>query len=378
MFTPWLKMLRDYAHVNGTYSDEARTAMRVLCLYCGFPADSIVLTDHAPMGRIGRLKQRIGKWFGAEEPRDAQEDKIDQLFATGSQQKSLVKQDTLTDEIEKHRKEEEQKRIVAEEKAQKRAENTNSTVPVIMPMVPKKAKRDWFAKISATFTGVIALGAAMLFSADNSEKAVATNQINNDKIPTFKTIDMAQSVHYNNVATYNIIDSIQKQKSNLDSVMQYRKISVKVKKSSNVAKSQDVAVAITRASRSALNILIGTKQAQKLCDNIQSKVDSGIFQLPEGMSVERVAHAMQMSRVYEGHSVILDALNSNVKLTLEQQRAFNEHIASIGDLGVKLQKRMASKHNLSKHSRYDNAKKTLKMAHAKNLKQLRQMRSYMR
>lgn len=396
IFKALYMMLRDYACDNGTYSKETHAAMRMLCVYCGFAPDSIVLTDRAPMGRMARLKQRIGKWFGAEEPRDAQEDKIDQLFAAGSQQKNPAKQDTLDDEIEKRRAELHSRQEKAEQKriaeAQKIVKDAKSNTAVIVPMLPKKTKRGLFAKISATITGFVALGAGLLFSADNSAGATATTQPN-EKVPTFKTVDVAKSVHYDSVVTYNMIDSIQKQKSNLDSVMQYRKISVKAKKLAKVTKSQhgtsvkqtvqapksqDTAVAITRASRSALNILIGTKQAQKLCDNIQSKVDSGIFKLPEGMSVERVAHAMQMSRIYEGHSVILDALKSDVKLTVEQQRAFNEHIASIGDLGVKLQKRMSAKYNLSKHSRYDKAKKTLRMAHAKNLKQLKQMKNYMR
>ena len=62
-------------------------------------------------------------------------------------------------------------------------------------------------------------------------------------------------------------------------------------------------------------------------------------------------------------------------LTVEQQKAFNDHIASIGDLGVKLQKRMAKQHNLSNHSRYSKASKSLQMEHAKNLKQLRQIKN---
>jgi len=126
-----------------------------------------------------------------------------------------------------------------------------------------------------------------------------------------------------------------------------------------------------------LDILKGTEGAQKLCDEVRAKFDAGIFKLPEGMSIERVAHAMEMSRVYEGHSIILDALKSDVKLTDAQQKAFNDHIASIGDLGVKLQKRMAEKHKLSHYSHYNKANKSLRAAHAKNLKQLKQAKKHM-
>jgi len=385
VFKALYKMLRDYANDNGVYSDEARAAMRTLCVHCGFAPDSIVLTNQTGrFGRFGRFKQKIGKWFGLKEPHDVQEDKIDQLFNAVAQQNSLAKQDILDVEAEKRRaeeaerkrvEEEKRKRIIAEQEQIKKAQEN-----LVAPEKPKKTKWTRFAKIGATITGFIALGAAMLFNAHDSSKTDNSVQ-SNDKAPTFKTVNTARSAHYNNVITYNMADSLQKQKSNLDSVLQYRKTanaqtlqkSGTTKQTVASSESQAKAEAVTRASRSALNVLIGTKRAQKLCDNIQSKVDAGIFKLPDGMSVERVAHAIQMSRIYEGHSVILDALNSDKPLTVEEQRAFDEHIASIGDLGVKLQKRMATKHKLSKHSRYNNSQKTLKIAHIKNLKQLKQI-----
>lgn len=393
VFKALYKMLRDYANDNGVYSDEARAAMRALCVHCGFAPDSIVLTNQT--GRFAGFKQKIGKWFGLKEPHDVQEDKIDQLFNAVAQQNN--QQDVLAAEAEKRiqeeverkrieeekrraeevarREEEKRKRIIAEQEQIKKAQEN-----LVAPENPKKTKWTRFAKIGATITGFVALGALMLFNTHDSAQTDNSVQ-SNDKAPTFKTVNTAQSAHYNNVITYNMADSLQKQKSNLDSVMQYRKTAnTQTLQNAGTAKqivssleSQAKAEAVTRASRSALNVLIGTKRAQKLCDNIQSKLDAGIFKLPDGMSVERVAHAMQMSRIYEGHSVILDALNSDKPLTVEEQRAFDEHIASIGDLGVKLQKRMATKHKLSKHSRYDNAQKVLKIAHIKNLKQLKQI-----
>ncbi len=399
VFKALYRMLRDYANDNGVYSDETRAAMRALCVYCGFAPDSIVLTNQTV--RSTRFKQKIGKWFGLKEPHDVQEDKIDQMFDAAAQQNN--QQDVLAAEAEKRRaeeaerkrieeekrraeeaehkrvEEEKRKRIIAEQEQIKKAQESVKE-NLVAPEKPKKTKWTRFAKIGATITGFVALGALMLFNAHDSAQTDNSVQ-SNDKAPTFKTVNTAQSAHYNNVITYNMADSLQKQKSNLDSVLQYRKTANAqtlqnagaTKQTVASSESQAKAEAVTRASRSALNVLIGTKRAQKLCDNIQSKVDAGIFKLPDGISVERVAHAMQMSRIYEGHSVILDALNSDKPLTVEEQRAFDEHIASIGDLGVKLQKRMATKHKLSKHSRYDNAQKVLKIAHIKNLKQLKQI-----
>lgn len=391
------KMLRDYAHDNGIYSDKARKALRVLCLRCGFAADSLVLTDHAPMGRMARFKQKFCKWFGDDKPRDEQEDKIDQLFDMVSQQnnKTLISENERAAELQRMQ-EEDQARIAEaqrmREEAARRAqevhakgqtENAQEGTEKKTRTPAPRSKKTLVAAIGATITGVALLGASMLFGAHGPAGASIQD---NDKAPMFKTIDAMPVAHYKLVATYNVFDSVQKQKSNLDSVLQYRvpttkmfaqakEMSDSLKPQQPMAENQTAAVALTKASRSALNILIGTKRAQKLCDNVQSKVDAGIFKLPDGMSVERVAHAMQMSRVYEGRSVILDALNSNEKLTDEQQRAFDNHIASIGDLGVKLQKRIAAKRNLNKYSRYDNANETLRMAHAKNLEQLRQIRN---
>ncbi|MBR3148088.1 MAG: hypothetical protein IKF41_01940 [Alphaproteobacteria bacterium] len=211
----------------------------------------------------------------------------------------------------------------------------------------KPSKRTMFA---AAITGGILIG-AMLFGGGNKKNNSAN--INEKSVTELKSVTPMSTAHYKSVTTYNLVDSVKTQQN------KYKPA------------TDSVSVKLTAASRSALDILMGEEKAQKLCNDVRAKLDAGIFKLPNGMSIERVAHAMQMSRVYEGHSVILDALNSNTKLTDAQQAAFNEHIANIGDLGVKLQKRMAAKHKLSHNNRYSHAKKSLRAAHAKNLKQLK-------
>lgn len=400
VFVVLYKMLRDYAHDNGVYSDKARTAMRVLCEYCGFAPDAIILIDRKPLSRMERLKNRFGKWFGfhnEHNEHDEQENKIDQMFAETEHQ--TRKHDALMTETEKHRaelqREGEEKEQESSAKAQHLKEETRqaeknhketktSRIVEIEQKKNENRKFGRFAAISATVTGFVALGATMLFGSHNSAN-IAASTVDNNKEPTFKNIYVEQSSHYNNVSTYNMIDSLKKQKTNLDSLMQYNIHSIvksqqqtEEKQIVQTAENKELADVLTKASRTALDILIGSKRAQKLCNKVEAQVKAGIFKLPDGMSVEHVAHAMEMSRIYEGHSVILDALKSNVKLTAEQQHAFNNHIIGIGDLGVKIQQRMMSKQKLNNHSRYDKAKKSLRMAHAKNLKQLRQLKKRMR
>lgn len=132
--------------------------------------------------------------------------------------------------------------------------------------------------------------------------------------------------------------------------------------------------AINNFCDSSLDILMGAQRRDSLYNKIQNQVDRGIFKIPNGMSVQRIAHAMEMSRIYEGKSIILDALNSNTKLTDAQQQAFESHIDGIGIRGEKLQKRMMQKQKLSNHSKFDKSSYAQQKAHIKNLKQLRQLR----
>lgn len=151
---------------------------------------------------------------------------------------------------------------------------------------------------------------------------------------------------------------------------------VEIKKQTAVAtpEANKEIQAINNFCDSALDILIGTKKRDALYNKIQAQVDRGIFRIPVGMSVQRIAHAIEMSRIYEGKSIILDALNSDKKLTEIQQIAFEVHIDGIGIRGEKLQKRMAEKQTLSSHSKFNKASYSQQMKHIKNLKQLRQLR----
>jgi len=230
-----------------------------------------------------------------------------------------------------------------------------------LPKINIPSRRTGFA--AAITGGIIVM--SMLFGGGSNKKVANTN-INEDSVKAVKLVTPSARVHYESIKTYNLLDSIKAKKW-----VWKQEIKSETKSNEYKPATDSLSVKLTQASRSALNILMGEEKAQKLCNDVRAKLDAGIFKLPNGMSIERVAHAMQMSRVYEGHSVILDALNSDTKLTDAQQAAFNEHIANIGDLGVKLQKRMAAKHKLSHNNRYSHAKKSLRVAHAKNLKQLK-------
>jgi hypothetical protein len=120
----------------------------------------------------------------------------------------------------------------------------------------------------------------------------------------------------------------------------------------------------------ALNIIIGEKAYLELYKKIKHQVNNQIFEIPEGMSIERIAHAATMSRIYEGKSIVLDALETKVKLTPDQQKMFASHIEGIGVRGEKLQKRMSEKQTLSNHSRFDQASHSAQQKHVKNLQKL--------
>lgn len=155
-------------------------------------------------------------------------------------------------------------------------------------------------------------------------------------------------------------------------VAQNKTIATKQTKPANVNNQQ--LQAINNFCDSSLDVLMGTQKRDSLYNKIQTQVDKGIFKIPNGMSVQRIAHAMVMSRIYEGKSIILDALNTDKQLTDAQQSAFEEHINGIGIRGEKLQQRMSKKQKLSSHSKFDRSSYAKQQAHIKNLKQLRQMR----
>lgn len=120
----------------------------------------------------------------------------------------------------------------------------------------------------------------------------------------------------------------------------------------------------------ALNIIIGEQAYLELYKKIKHQVLHKRFKIPEGMSIERIAHAATMSRIYEGKSIVLDALETKVNLTPDQQKMFESHIEGIGVRGEKLQKRMSEKQTLSNHSRFDKASHSAQQKHVKNLQKL--------
>ncbi|MBD5400889.1 hypothetical protein HDR61_04060 [bacterium] len=209
----------------------------------------------------------------------------------------------------------------------------------------KSSKKKWMYRITATVAGLAAVGASLFMT----RKAADTTKM---QTPVFKTVQIDTASH-KTTAAYNL-----------------------GRDNSNVA-NDSTAIALTRSSKSSLNILLGEKKADELCARVQHQIDNGIFVAPRGMSAERIAHAMEMSRIYEGKSVILDALESKTKLTPAQQAEFAKHIDEIGDMGTGIQKRMASKRKLSNHSQFNKAPKKMRDLHVKNIKQLHQLRQQM-
>ena len=367
------KMLRDCGHENGKYSDNARRALQKLCKFCGFSENAIELVDQKPVGRFEKIKRKISGWFASNTKEDSNKDTIvDEIFANKEQNKNEYKQKNDTPIITStiHTDDSDTKKAEPVFDCPKQTNNTSDEKSVKTNLPKFNVSRLFkFSKFAATFTGGMIV-TSMLF-ADSTNKNNTVTNINENSVKALKVTTPTSTAHYESVTTYNWADSTKTQKSVLTKENQ------SVAQNKYTPATDSVSVKLTATSRSALNILMGTEKAQKLCDDVKAKFDAGIFNLPEGMSIERVAHAMQMSRIYEGNSIILYALNSDKKLTDAQQRAFNKHIADIGDLGVKLQKRMAAKHKLSNYNHYKHAKKSLREAHAKNLKQLKQAKKHM-
>ena len=128
----------------------------------------------------------------------------------------------------------------------------------------------------------------------------------------------------------------------------------------------------------SLDILLGTEKKNALLSKIQKQIDNNIFQLEQGVSVERFAHAYVMSTVYEGKSIIHNSLAATAALSSNHQQQLTQHILEIGEKGEKLQHKAAQKGKLSNHSKFSSASKTLQQAHITNLKQLKQLRAQQR
>lgn len=243
--------------------------------------------------------------------------------------------------------------------------------------VKTSTKKKLFYRMTAVFTGLMAIGATILMTSDSSKMSNMVES-NTSKTPTFKTVYASDATH-SYVHTYNLGDSLSKtynfdgQASNTIKTQPSGTTKPNIGPTESNTTTDAIAAQITKSSKSALDILLGAQKANELCHEVQSQIDAGIFAAPKGMSVERIAHAMTMSRIYEGRSIILDALKAKTKLTPADQAAFEQHIAEIGDMGTGLQKRMAEKHKLSTYSKFDNASKQLQKLHIQNLKTLKRM-----
>ncbi len=306
---------------HGVYSESAHQAMRNLCIMQGKNPEHHVLYNKNIPGRVDKIKNKIQNLFG---------------FGNKKQQEQR-------------------------------------------PVPASSRKNKILYRVTATLTGLMAVGTAVFMTSDLT-KSNTESDVDAARVSAFKTISVGDTTHHAAQILYKL--DKWRLSRNAQSPFFVAKPALKPMHgaSARVAPvaTDSASVRLTRASQSALNVLLGQKKADKLCRQVQAQIDAGIFAAPRGMSVQRIAHAMTMSRIYEGKSVILDALKSTKRLTPAQQAAFAQHIDEIGDLGVKLQQRMASGHRLSTHSRYAQAPRALQQAHVKNLKQLKQLRKMAR
>lgn len=406
------EMIRKGGHDRGVYSESAHMAMRNLCIAQGKNPDNHLLYDKTISGRISQATSKIKGLFGFGKKKHGAapaEFEPAQVVDAPAESTPVSHIDTDVD--------------VAVEPAPVQQQTVPDTViepgvdvPVtdaVADTQPQKSSRkaNILYNMAATVAGIAAIGALVLTGG-------RVNNMNGDaapvdSVPTFKTVSMGDTSR-TMTQVYNLGDFANQARNAtiptltaprmlntaraprtpmmptvasvrpathvapvVTPAVPAKKVTKQAPTASRVA-TDSVAVQLTRASKSSLNILLGTKKADELCRRVQSQIDAGIFAAPNGMSAERIAHAMTMSRVYEGKSVILDALNSKVALTPAQQAAFNQHIDEIGDMGVKIQKRMASKHKLSKHSCFDRASHAQQTVHIKNVKQLKQFRKLAR
>lgn len=135
--------------------------------------------------------------------------------------------------------------------------------------------------------------------------------------------------------------------------------------------------AIINHHNHVIEMRLGEKQAQKLDEKIENLRTSGIISLSKEISNAEIAYAFVMYRAYGVQSSLKDALNSQVKLTAEQNNKLLEDIKAVGSTGDGVKKMAEIQHKdrgeLNHDSCYDHASYKDKKQHAKNLKQLRQL-----
>lgn len=335
---------------DGIYTETAHLAMQKLCVARGMSPDAITLYDHTLSGQIKRGREKVKSFFGFGKKVVTPQPVVQAVLTnTGTAQQNKHQTRKTPESLKQERQAEIQEPIRARKTMAHQPEDNNTNKKTL---------------VGTIIAGAALLGLTALFSADKSRDNSNDAQETKKKIVNVASTpkhSMRIILNYNTKQTLAFHQAMKPVDMN------------KIPKSKKSVNSQQLA-AINDFCDSSLDILMGTKKRDALYKKIQDQVNRGIFAIPAGMSVQRIAHAMEMSRIYEGHSVILDALNSDKKLTAAQQDTFNAHIDGIGIRGEKLQKRMAKKHKLSKHSKFDKSSYAQQRAHIKNLKQLRQMR----
>lgn len=120
-------------------------------------------------------------------------------------------------------------------------------------------------------------------------------------------------------------------------------------------------------------------KATHLIAMVENQLNKGIFKAEKGLTKERIAHAYLMCQTYAdadpiGTKIVLNAVNSQNKLTLAQQKAFTNYIINgVGERGIKLQALSIQKGNKNHHSAFNHASKQLQQHHIKNLQDVRKL-----
>ncbi len=316
---------------KGVYSNNAHSALKKICIARGLPENAITLDDKKETGAIKSLGNKIKGFFG---------------FGKKNKNNNEAKDTQPTPEQPKEK--------VAEQKT------------------PKTKNKGLWRTLAVT-GAVVTAGLATMFVA----KCASDKQNNQDaKTPVKSEIVKPNAQSKSNTKwTYTWGQTNDKKTAQWPVKPFTTKQATSKTHQQNVTRADSAKIiAINNFCDSSLDILMGKKKRDALYNKIQNQVTRGIFKIPSGMSVQRIAHAMEMSRIYEGKSIILDALNSDKALSQAEQEAFAKHIDGIGERGEKLQKRMMQKHKLSSHSKFNKASHAQQKAHIKNLKQLRQIR----
>lgn len=119
--------------------------------------------------------------------------------------------------------------------------------------------------------------------------------------------------------------------------------------------------------------------SEHLITTVENQIAKGIFKAEKGLTKERIAHAYLMCQIYAnydraGTKIVLDAVNSQNKLTPAQQKAFTNYIINgVGERGIKLQSLSIQKGNKNHHSAFSRASKKQQQNHIRTLQDVRRL-----